>query len=63
MSNITFFTMAPAEVKQNLINVFFSERSLDSNIKVQNRPWDGDKQRSGQGQVAKGQLSKVKKHS
>ena len=42
---------------------FLSERSLDSNSKVYKCLWDGARQRSGQGQVAKGQLSKVKKHS
>ena len=58
-----FFTMAPTEAKQSIINVFFlSERSLDSHNKVLKCPWDGPKQRSGQGQVAKGQLSNMKKH-
>ena len=53
--------MAPTEVKQSIINVF-SGRSLDSHSKVLKCPWDGAKQRSGQGQVAKGQLSNMKKH-
>ena len=41
---------------------FLSGRSLDSHSKVLKGPWDGAKQRSGQGQVAKGQLSNMKKH-
>ena len=59
---LLFFTMAPTEAKQSIINVFFSGRSLDSHSKVLKCPWDGAKQRSGQDQVAKGQLSNMKKH-
>ena len=60
---LLFFTMAPTEAKQSIINAFFlSGRSLDSHSKVLKCPWDGAKQRSGQGQVAKGQLSNMKKH-
>ena len=56
--------MAPVEAKLSFINVFLlSERSLNSNSKVKKCPCDGANQRSGQGQVAKGQLSKMKKHS
>ena len=59
---LSFVTMAPPEAKLIFINVFFfiSGRSLDSHRKVLKCPWDGPKQRSGQGQVAKGQLAKMK---
>ena len=55
--------MAPTQAKQSIINAFFLVgRSLDSHSKVLRCPWDGAKQWSGQGQVAKGQLSNMKKH-
>ena len=41
---------------------FLSGRSLESHSKVLKCPRDGAKQRSGQGQVAKGQLPNMKKH-
>ena len=45
-----------------LYMLFLSGRSEDSHSKVLKCPWDGAKQRSGQGQVAKGQLSNMKRH-
>ena len=41
---------------------FLSGRSWDSHSKVLKCQWDGAKQRSGQGQISKCQLSNMKKH-